>query len=103
MLIDFDSYKIEFAVMAEEMGYTENEIEVMLQYAESLNNQNLPIIFDQYHLSRLVGYDYAYLLGASNSLRWFYKHYEIPKKSGGVRLIFAPEGDASVWASLMIL
>ena len=90
MLIDFDNYKIEFSVQAEEMGYTENEIEEMLQYADSLNNQNLPIIFDQYHLSRLVGYDYMYLLGAANSLRWFYRHYEIPKKSGGTRNIEEP-------------
>lgn len=71
-------------------SYTDKEIDEMLQYAESLNNQNLPIIFDQYHLSRLVGYDYEYLLGASNSLRWFYKHYEVPKKSGGVRNIEEP-------------
>ena len=68
MLIDFDNYRMFFSVVAEEKGYTDKEIDEMLQYAESLNNQNLPIIFDQYHLSRLVGYDYEYLLGASNSL-----------------------------------
>lgn len=90
MLIDFDNYRMKFSAVAEEKGYTDNEIDEMLQYAESLNNQNLPIIFDQYHLSRLVGYDYEYLLGASNSLRWFYKHYEMPKKSGGVRNIEEP-------------
>ena len=90
MLIEFKYYRKEFSVIAEEKGYTENEIEEMLQYAESLNNQDLPIIFDQYHFSRLVGYDYAYLLGVVNSLSSFYKHYEIPKKSGGKRNIEEP-------------
>ena len=89
-MIDFDQYKLEFSVMADEMGYHEDEIVKMLQYAEHLNAQNLPIIFDQYHLSRLVGYDYAYFLGVSNSPGYFYRHYEIPKKSGGVRDIEEP-------------
>ena len=89
-MIDFERYRMEFSVMADESGYTGDEIKGMLQYAQHLNEQNLPIIFDQYHLSRLVGYDYAYLLAASNSPRWFYKHYEIPKKSGGVRNIEEP-------------
>lgn len=89
-MIDFGQYKIEFSVVAEELGYQEEEIEKMLQYAEHLNGQDLPIIFDQNHLSRLVGYDYGYLLGVANSQSYFYKHYEIPKKSGGVRCIEEP-------------
>ena len=87
---EFDQYKMRFSVIANEMGYQRDEIEKMLYYAEHLNDQNLPIIFDQYHLSRLVGYDYTYLLGAANAQSYFYKHYEIPKKSGGVRSIEEP-------------
>lgn len=89
-MIDFDQYKLEFSVVAEEMGYQEDDIKRMLQYAEHLNGQDLPIIFDQYHLSRLIGYDYGYLLGAANDQSLFYKHYEIPKKNGGVRNIEEP-------------
>lgn len=89
-MIDFDQYKQAFSLIAGEMGYQKNEIEEMLQYAEHLNDQNLPIIFDQYHLSGLIGYDYKYFLGASNAQKLFYKHYTIPKKSGGFRNIEEP-------------
>lgn len=89
-MIDFDLYKTEFTVMADEMGYNKEEIEKMLQYAEHLNGQGLPIIFDQYHLSRLIGYDYFYFLGAANAQYSFYRHYEIPKENGGVRNIEEP-------------
>lgn len=89
-MIDFAQYKTEFSAIAEEVGYLEGEIKDMLQYAEHLNGQNLPIIFDQHHLARLIGYDYAYFLGAANAQTSFYRHYEIPKKNGGVRNIEEP-------------
>lgn len=90
-MIDFESYKQEFCLMAEEAGYQQGEIDEMLEYAAHLNEQDMPIIFDQYHFSRLVGYDYVYLLGVANAPYLFYKHYEIPKKSGnGVRKISEP-------------
>lgn len=89
-MIDFDLYKTEFTVMAYEMGYNRDEIEKMLLYAKHLNGQNLPIIFDQYHLSRLIGYDYSYFLGVANAQFYFYRHYEIPKKNGGTRSIEEP-------------
>ena len=89
-MVDFVQYKNGFKLMAQGMGYLDNEIEQMLQYAQHLNSQNLPIIFDQYHFSRLVGYDYDFLLGVSNAPSLFYKHYEIPKKNGEVRNIEEP-------------
>lgn len=89
-MINFNTYKTDFSNKALEVGYRENEIEEMLLYAQSLNDKNLPIIFDQYHLSRLIGYDYTVLLAVSNSQSWFYKHFEIPKKSGGFRDIDEP-------------
>ena len=89
-MVDFVQYKNGFKQMAQSMGYLDNEIDQMLQYAQHLNSQNLPIIFDQYHFSRLVGYDYDFLLGVSNAPSLFYKHYEIPKKNGGVRNIEEP-------------
>lgn len=89
-MIDFDQYKMKFSVMADEMGYSKKETERMLQYAKHLTSQNLPIIFDQHHLSRLIGYDYAYFLSAANAQFSFYRHYEIPKKNGGTRNIEEP-------------
>lgn len=105
-MIDIDKYRIEFTAVASKMGYDEEEIQRMMDYAKHLNDQNLPIIFDQYHLSRLVGYDYEYLLGASNAPRWFYRHYEIPKKKGGVRNIeepFPSLKDIQTWILVNIL
>ena len=86
----FDAYKQQFSQDAKGLGYSEDEIKDCLDYAEHLNEQGLPIIFDQYHLSLLTGYDYVYLLGVTNYQRGYYKHYEIPKKNGGVRAIEEP-------------
>lgn len=88
--MDFEAYTIEFSKVAHEKGYSEEETAMMLQYADNLNTQGLPIIFDQYHLSLLLGYDYNYLLSVSNAQYCHYKHYEIPKKKGGSRTIMEP-------------
>lgn len=88
--MNFEKYSIEFEQVATEIGHTEEEILSMLSYAKNLLNSNLPIIYDQYHLSLLVGYDYLYLLGVSNSQSYYYKHYEIPKRNGGARNIEEP-------------
>lgn len=90
MLIDFDKYKQEFIEEAFQMGYHESDINKLLDYAMYLNEKDLPIIFDQVHLSMLMGIDYEYLLWAANSSHSFYKHYEIPKHSGGTRPIDEP-------------
>ena len=87
---DFESYKQRFTQEAKGYDYTEDEIKAYLDYAEHLNTQGLPIIFDQYHLSLLTGYNYEYLLGVSNYQRGYYRHYEIPKKNGGIRNIEEP-------------
>lgn len=89
-MVDFEQYSKEFRILAQESDYPEEAIVEKLDYAEKLNNQNLPIIFDQYHLSLLVGYDYDYLLAVANAQRMFYRHYTIPKKSGGERHIEEP-------------
>jgi RNA-directed DNA polymerase len=61
-----------------------------LAYGKALFERNLPIIYDQYHLASLVGYDLTYLLGVSNSPGRFYRSYSIPKVSGGTRTITEP-------------
>jgi hypothetical protein len=44
----------------------------------------------QHHLARLVGYKTTYLYGASNSPERYYRTYNIPKVSGGLRIITEP-------------
>lgn len=87
---DFEVYKRQFAQEAKEYGYRKDEIAACIDYAERLDKRGLPIIFDQYHLSLLTGYDYVYLLGVSNYQKGYYRHYEIPKKNGGIRSIEEP-------------
>jgi RNA-directed DNA polymerase len=61
-----------------------------LAYARVLFERQLPIIYDQHHLGRLVGYKTTYLYGASNSPERYYRTYSIPKVSGGSRTITEP-------------
>ena len=88
--MDFDKYTTEFSLVAKEKGYTPDEISALLDYARKLNEKELPIIFDQFHLSLLLGYDYYYLLSVSNAQYCHYKKYEIPKKNGDKRTIMEP-------------
>src|ERR1700737_3406876 len=61
-----------------------------LAYARPLVQRGLPIIYDQHHFARLVGYETRYLFAASNSPEKFYRTYRIPKVSGGTRTITEP-------------
>lgn len=85
-MIDFSKYASNFSIEAKMLGFSPEEITYYLNYAEKLNTQNLPIIFDQLHFSKLVGYDYDYILKVCNSPYSFYKEYTIPKKTAS----FAP-------------
>lgn len=65
-------------------------VERCLSYARVLHDRRLPIIYDQLHLSQLVGYSLEYVLGAANAPRKFYRRFEIPKRSGATRVIREP-------------
>lgn len=79
-----------FREKALSFGFSEVQIERCLNYAINLFQKNFPIIYDQTHLSLLVGYSNEFLLKASNSPESFYRKFKIPKKSGGVREIAEP-------------
>jgi RNA-directed DNA polymerase len=89
-MIDFNIYKNKFSDEAARLSFTDEEIKFFLNYAEKLNSQNLPIIFDQVHFSQLVGYDYDYILKVCNSNRFFYKEFTITKRNGKLRRIDEP-------------
>ena len=88
--MNFSAYTSQFRDAAQQIGLQENVIVALLSYAKKLNDQGLPIIYDQVHLSLLLGYDYEFLIALSNDAACFYKQYEILKKSGGSRLIEEP-------------
>lgn len=61
-----------------------------LDYAKSLFDKGLPIIFDDLHLSYLTGYHLDYIYKVSNSPKKFYRNFKIVKKNGKERLISEP-------------
>lgn len=83
-------YKAKFLEKANKEHKSEEYCDKWIEYAEKLVNNNMPIIFNQEHLCKLLGYSPLYVYAASNSPYNFYRHYEIPKKNGGVREISEP-------------
>lgn len=88
--MEWKKYHEKFTKKALLNGLDTLQIKEHLEYASRLHNNNLPIIYDQVHLSLLLGYNYDYLLRASNSPSRFYRTFTIPKKSGKKRPISEP-------------
>lgn len=88
--MDFELYKVVFAEKAKAKGYTDDEICALLKDAERFATQKLPIIYDQEHLARVLGFQLSYLMAMTNSQRHFYNTYKIPKQHGGYRQIDQP-------------
>lgn len=72
------------------IGIPKDMRKTYLRYVENILNHNATIIFDLEHLSRLVGVDIIYLRKVIFSPKSFYRTFEIPKRSGGNRVITTP-------------
>ena len=83
-------YKRRFKAKAKSSGFENDYIKRCLDYAKPLFDKRLPVIYDQEHLSLLVGYSYEYLLRVANYSIPFYRTFSIPKRSGGERQIDEP-------------
>lgn len=88
--MQWEVYKKAFIRKAKAAGFEEPYINSCLNYAFNLFDQGLPVIYDDNHLSLLVGYELSYLLRASNSQQAFYRNFNIKKKSGKLRKISEP-------------
>ncbi|NTW80058.1 MAG: RNA-directed DNA polymerase [Geobacteraceae bacterium] len=88
--MNWEEYKSKFQDQAIIVGLPLGDVEECLSYAFGLYERGLPVIYDQAHLSYLVGYDVKFILKASNSNGPFYRTYEIPKRNGGLRIIDEP-------------
>ena len=86
--MDFNKYKKIFTFQAKEKKLTDEQIKLLLDYAEKLSNENLPIIYDVEHLSLLLGYEIDLLYSISNVPERFYRTFMIPKKNGKNRFFF---------------
>jgi RNA-directed DNA polymerase len=74
----------------EKSGIKPELAEEYLVYIKQLLKNNVPIIFDFNHLCLLLGRNQAYLASVINSNTSHYREFEIPKRSGGKRIISAP-------------
>src|SRR5690625_357890 len=79
--MNWNQYKEDCYHYAKYNGKSEEYIKLCLVYAENLFGQDLPIIYDQTHLSLLVGYKLEYLIKVSNSSKHFYRKFQVPKRS----------------------
>lgn len=86
----WNSYRKRFRKSALAHGFSDDEISAYLDYARKLHNNKLPIIYDQTHLSLLVGYQVQFLRSISNAQFLFYRTFKLAKKTGGKRTIEEP-------------
>lgn len=83
-------YSASFFEEALDVGLTANEIEICLAYAQPIFERGLPVIYDNDHLSNLVGYKIKYIQRAAKAPVNFYRNFTISKRSGKPRTISEP-------------
>ena len=89
-MMSFEVYKREFTAKALENGYSAENINKCLTYAEPLIRKGLPVIYNTSHLSAMVGYKKSYIKRAVMFPKFFYRYFEIPKKNGSTRKLAEP-------------
>lgn len=82
-----------FIEKARELGHSEEYIEECLTYADRLDQQRLPVIFDYKHLAILMGHTSEELAAIIRTRHTRYKVFTIQKRNGGRRRIMAPYND----------
>jgi RNA-directed DNA polymerase len=86
----FEEYKEGFVIKASKSGYSEDNIQLCLDYAEVLFINNVPVIYNTSHLSALVGYNKEYIKRATKYTPSYYRDFQIKKKNGKLRTISEP-------------
>ena len=88
--MNFEQYQKDFTSEAIKSGFSGQNIDDCLKYAEKLFSNNLPVIYNTTHFSGLVGYEKNYLKRAAIYTSYFYREFEILKKNGNKRKISEP-------------
>ena len=86
----WEDYKLKFVFQAKLIGIREKDITRYLEYAKYCYEQKIPIIYDQIHLCRLLGYKEEFIYSICNDPDKFYRHFSIKKKNGKERQIYEP-------------
>lgn len=72
------------------VGLREDLIQTHGEYAGRLLKSSLPVIFEWHHLAALLGVSLEYASSVLNASEYHYRQFDIPKRSGGKRVIEAP-------------
>jgi len=89
-MTDQQLYVKKFTEKALENGFSTDYIEKCLSYANPILSNNLPVVYNIYHLSGLVGYNVSYLKRAVKFPKYFYRKFEIDKRNGKKRTLNEP-------------
>ena len=71
-------------------GIADNIRDTYMSYLTKLVLNDVPVIFEYEHLALHMGRSTKYLLSVINSSSYFYRDFEIKKRSGGKRRITVP-------------
>ena len=74
----------------QDKGISDDIINSYLKYIKILNQNNVPVIFEFAHLSKLFGLKEQIIASMINSTDSYYRSFHIPKRKGGKRHISAP-------------
>jgi len=92
--MDWKKYQRDFKRAARQLILPDNAygwyVATCLAYASRLNSRKLPVIFDGSHFCKIVGYKPQFVYGAANAPDRYYRKFEVPKRSGGIRVISEP-------------
>lgn len=89
----WETYEKRFREAAQSENLKPEKLQQLLSYAKTLHSSNCPIVFDQTHLSLLIGIDNEYLHSMSNAPEYFYRTFYIKKRNGKKRRIDEPLPD----------
>lgn len=88
--MDKDNYLEKLETLLIENMYDKEYIEVCKNYAEQLLSNDLPVIFDVLHLSKLIGTTVEFIHTLVFAQNLYYREAHIPKKNGDVRILNIP-------------
>lgn len=88
--MDWELYKKRFIQKYSAKKINIDSQTVLLTYAKKLNDQNLPIIYNEEHFSFLVGYEETFLNNICFVKEKYYHSFSIPKHNGKRRQINEP-------------
>lgn len=79
--------------LVNDSNHSQDYKDLLIKYSQNLASQDLPIIFDIYHLAYMIGIPPYRLINMIRDRDILYNTYKVRKKSGGFRWIMSPNED----------